>query len=192
MTKAQKMFIYLSILFVSVAVGIFLYFEVSKDVTIIYSIVMVIVLCLALIIINMTKKDKISNFQSKMRNIWKVYDAIMVNTKTLPDLADRNVVKVVSIENLIDAQMGIRKPIYYKDYITSCAYVLLGEKEACVLVMKENPDVICPYEIIIENSLKDTSEKDIDHKLLDNIDKTTVIKVDDDKEFKISPIRDDK
>lgn len=192
MTRAQKMFIYLSILFVSVAVGIFLYFEVSKDVTIIYSIVMVIVLCLALIIINMTKKDKISNFQSKMRNIWKVYDAIMVNTKTLPDLADRNVVKVVSIENLIDAQMGIRKPIYYKDYITSCAYVLLGEKEACVLVMKENPDVICPYEIIIENSLKDTSEKDIDHKLLDNIDKTTVIKVDDDKEFKISPIRDDK
>lgn len=192
MTRAQKMFIYLSILFVSVAVGIFLYFEVSKDVTIIYSIVMVIVLFLALVIINMTKKDKISNFQSKMRNIWKVYDAIMVNTKTLPDLADRNVVKVVSIENLIDAQMGIRKPIYYKDYITSCAYVLLGEKEACVLVMKENPDVICPYEIIIENSLKGSSEKDIDHKLLDNIDKTTVIKVDDDKEFKISPIRDDK
>lgn len=192
MTKVQKMFIYISILFVAVAIGIFLYFEVDERVTLIYAIVMSIVLCLAFIFINMTKKGKISNFQSKMRNIWKVYDAIMVNTKTLPDLSDRNVVKVVSIENLIDAQMGIRKPIFYKDYVTSCAYVLLGDKEACVLVMKENPDVICPYEIIIENSLKNIAEKDIDHKLLDNIDKTTVIKIDDNKELKVSPIRDEK
>lgn len=192
MTKAQKMFVYLSVLLVSIAIGIFLFFEVDERITIFYAVIMGIVLCLALILINMKKKEKISNFQSKMRNIWKIYDAIMVNTKTLPDLSDRNVVKVVSIENLIDAQIGIRKPIYYKDYITSCAYVLLGEKEACVLVMKENPDVICPYEIIVENGLKGNNEKDIDHKLLDNIDKTTVIKIDDNKELKVSPIRDEK
>ena len=192
MTKAQKMFVYLSVLLVSIAIGIFLFFEVDERITIFYAVIMGIVLCLALILINMKKKEKISNFQSKMRNIWKIYDAIMVNTKTLPDLSDRNVVKVVSIENLIDAQIGIRKPIYYKDYITSCAYVLLGEKEACVLIMKENPDVICPYEIIVENGLKGNNEKDIDHKLLDNIDKTTVIKIDDNKELKVSPIRDEK
>lgn len=192
MTKAQKMFIYLSVLFVAAAIGIFLYFEVDKIVTIIYSVITIVVLCLALVIMNMDKKEKISNFQKKMRNIWKVYDAIMVNTKTLPDLNDRNVVKVVSIENLIDAQMGIRKPIYFKDYVTSCAFVLLGDKEACVLILKEDPEVICPYEIIVENGLKDSSEKDLDHKLLDNIDKTTVIKIDDDKELKVSPIRDDK
>lgn len=191
MTKAQKMFIYLSVVFVAAAIGIFLYFEVEKVVTIIYSVITIILLCLALVIMNMTKKEKISNFQKRIRNICKVYDAIIVNTKTLPSLDDRNVVKVVSIENLIDAQMGIRKPIYFKDYNTSCAFVLLGEKEACVLILKEDPEVICPYEIVVENGLKGTNEKDLDHKLLDNIDKTTVIKIDDDKELKVSPIRDD-
>ena len=176
---------------VSIAIGIFLYYEVSKRVTLFYAIIMALILCLVFVFINMKQKDRISNFQKKMRDIWKVYDAIMVNTKTLPDLADRNVVKVVSIENLIDAQMGIRKPIYFKDYVNSCAFVLLGEKEACVLILKEDPEVICPYEIIVENGLKSSNEKDIDHKLLDNIDKTTVIKLDD-KELKVSPIRDDK
>ena len=192
MTKVQKMFLYLSALFVAIAIGIYLYFEVSESVTLIYGAVAAAVLLLLVVITNMATKEKISDFQSKMRDIWRIYDAVMVNTNNLPDLSDRNIIKVVAIENLIDAQMGIRKPIYYKDYTDSCAYVLLGEKEACVLILKEDPSVVCPYEKVIEDSIKNKDEEDIDHKLLDNIDKTTVIKIDGNKELKVSPIREEK
>lgn len=135
-----------------------------------------------------SQRDENSIYKTVLNNVIKTYDAVLINSDNIPDIDDRNVIMVNSIEDLIDAQSEIRKPIYYKKEVDSCSFVLLDDKEACIFILKVNSEVVSPLEIILFE--KANKSKNSDARLLDEIDKTTIIKLENNKSFKVSPIRD--
>lgn len=146
---------------------------------------------LVLFIMNLiSNKDETSIYNSVLNNIIKTYDAVLINSENIPEIDDRNVIMVNSIEDLIDAQAEIRKPIYYKKEIDSCSFLLLDDKEACIYILKINDEVVSPLEVVLYEKMDKKNNKSDDAKLLDDIDKTTIIKLENNKSFKVSPIRD--
>ena len=89
-------------------------------------------------------------YQSNIKNILNTFDSILVKSNSVPELKDRNIIMVESMDDLVDAQLEIRKPICYLKQTESCSFVLLDEKEAYVYVEKLNENVKSPVEIEIK------------------------------------------
>jgi len=160
-----------------------------------YSIILmaaIIVLTIYLITYIYENKDEQSIYKSKLKKALRNYDAILVESQRFPDLKGKNIIRVTNMDDLIDAQIEIRKPIYYMvENETSCSFVLLDTNEACVYILKQNEEVISPLELIIEEHEKKKNSNDDDSSLLEDIEKTTIIKLKN-KTLKVSPYRKNK
>ena len=129
-------------------------------------------------------------YESTVKDILNTFDSILVKSNTVPNLDGRNIVTVMSIDDLVDAQLEIRKPICYIKQTESCSFVLLDEKEAYIYIHKLNDDVVSPVEIAIqEQKVKKKSKDEMDSEMLREIEKTTVVKLSNQKSYKVSPIR---
>ena len=138
----------------------------------------------------LTSSSPTKLYESKVRNILNTYDSILVQSNKIPSLEGRNIVNVEKMEDLVDAQLELRKPICYLKQTESCSFVLFDEKEAFIYVEKLNPEVISPVEIELkEVKLREKDRDDMDSEMLKGIDKTTVVKLSNRKSYKVSPIR---
>lgn len=126
-------------------------------------------------------------FYSTLKDILKTYDAVLVNSFEIPDFKDKSIIKVTNFDDLMDAQIEIRKPVYYKRDVDYCDFILLDSNEVCLYSLKLTEDV----ESAIDKRLKsmEKQEQNIDHSILDDIDKTTLIKLDNNKTYKVSPVK---
>ena len=170
-------------------VGVFLYkTSVARYSIIAFAAAVVLLIVGISSLLNNSSPSRI--YENKVRNILNTYDSILVKSTTTPNLDDRNIINVLSIEDLIDAQMEIRKPICYLKQTESCSFVLLDDKEAYVYIEKVNEDTVSPIEIAIKESrLKNKNKDEMDSEMLRDIEKTTVIKLSNQKSYKVSPIR---
>ena len=84
-----------------------------------------------------------------LRSILKTYDAVLIDIEKVPDIDVRNIIKVSSFEKLIDAQIELRKPIFYKMSMNSCSFILLDEEEVYIFVLRMNEDSFSPLDDII-------------------------------------------
>ena len=138
-------------------------------------------------------KTETENFESNLNNILRLYNSILVKTNKYPDLQNKNIIELDSIEDLINAQLEIRKPIYYVKQAITCSFILIDHDEALVYIMKRDKDDISALDVIIKdiNTIKkqQNRRKNASDDLLSDIDKTTVIKVGKDKKYKVSPVR---
>ncbi len=129
-------------------------------------------------------------YDSKIRDILTTYDSILVKSNSVPKLEGRNIILVESMDDLVDAQLEIRKPICYLKQIESCSFVLLDDKEAYVYVEKLHSEDLSPVEIEIENlKVKKKSAEEMDSEMLRDIEKTTIVKLSNKKSYKVSPVR---
>ena len=129
-------------------------------------------------------------YEGKVNSILNTYDSVLVKSNTPPVLDNRNIVTVMSMEDLIDAQMEIRKPICYLKQTESCSFVLLDDKEAYIYIEKLREDVTSPVEIAIQEcKIKNKNKEEMDSEMLRDIEKTTVVKLSNQKSYKVSPIR---
>ena len=129
-------------------------------------------------------------YERNIRDILNTFDSILVKSNTVPELTGRSIIEVLSIDDLVDAQLEIRKPICYLKQTESCSFVLLDDTEAYVFIDKKNEDVVSPVEIEIKNlKYQKQKEKDIDSEMLQNIEKTTIVKLSNKKSYRVSPIR---
>ena len=134
--------------------------------------------------------DPVKVYESIVKRILNTYDSILVQSNKVPSLEGRNVVNVEKMEDLVDAQLELRKPICYLKQTESCSFILLDEKEAYVYIEKLNDDVVSPVEIELkELKVKEKDKDDMDSEMLKAIDKTTVVKLSNRKSYKVSPIR---
>ena len=142
--------------------------------------------------ISYSKNEK-ENFESNVNNILRLYNSILVKTNSFPDIQDKVIIKLDNIEDLIDAQLEIRKPIYYIKQVQTCSFILIDNDEALVYIMKRNDDDISALDIIIKDiniiRKQEDRRKNISDDLLSDIDRTTVIKLSDTRQFKVSPVR---
>ena len=129
-------------------------------------------------------------YESAVRSVLNTYDSVLVQSNQVPKLEGRNIVYIGTMDDLIDAQLEIRKPICYVKQSESCSFVLLDEKEAYVHIMKLNADVLSPLEIEIkENDLKVKNKAEMDAEMLKEIERTTIVRLSNQKSYKVSPIR---
>lgn len=132
-------------------------------------------------------------YEHNIKTILNTFDSILVKSNSVPELKDRNIIMVESIDDLVDAQLEIRKPICYLKQTESCSFVLLDEKEAYVYVEKLNENVKSPVEIEIKALKSKTKSVDeMDSEMLRDIDKTTIIKLSNKKSYRVSPVRKEK
>ena len=134
--------------------------------------------------------DPTKVYESNVRNILNTFDSILVKSNTVPKLIGRNIIIVEEMDDMVDAQLEIRKPICYYKQTESFSFVLLDDKEAYVYVEKLSPDVVSPLEIEINDiKLKQKNSEDLDSEMLKDIEKTTIVKLSNKKSYKVSPIK---
>lgn len=96
-------------------------------------------------------KKLLKDYNKKIKKILKKYDAVLVKTKNIPRLYDKNIMVVSTIEDMINAQMEIRKPVYYYVNENSHSFFLLDGEEALVYIVKNDPTIMCVVEKLILN-----------------------------------------
>ena len=124
-----------------------------------------------------TKEEK---YEIKLKKILKTYDSVLVETRKVPVIDSEKVILVNSLDDLIDAQLELRKMIYYFKQSDNCSFVLFDQNQANIFILKSNEEVISPLEIEINNNKiknKNKNKNDIDEETLNEIDKTTIIKL---------------
>lgn len=152
------------------------------------STIAVILIAYTVIYYNETR-DNSAIYRNKLKRIINSFDSILVKSEKIPDMRKHSIIKVASIEDLVYAQMVIKKPIYFYEEEKSCSFILIDDKEICVYILKSNIEDITTTEILIEEIRNEPEIVDIDHSILDDIDNTTIIKLDNHKSYKVSPIR---
>ncbi len=150
-----------------------------------------IVLIVFLAIYLKEKPDEYTAFVKEKKRILKTYGSVIIEVETLPNIVGKNIIKVKSMDDLVDAQLELREPIYYKNDNDSCFFLLLHYNEACVYILRLNENVISPTEQSIRFMSKGNA-KETYESLLDNIEDTIVFKLDEMRSYKISPIRNNK
>lgn len=112
------------------------------------TILLVLILVLIVYVKHTMSPDKIYN--GDLNRILKSYDNILVEINKFPKLDDKNIIEVKSMEELIDAQVEIRKPIYFKLEDDACSFILLDGDEACVFIFKRDVSSVSSLEKILE------------------------------------------
>lgn len=136
--------------------------------------------------------DDYTAFIKEKKRILKTYDSVIVEVETLPNIAGKNVIKVKTIDDLVDAQLELREPIYYKNDNDSCFFLLLHYNEACIYILRVNDSVISPTELSIKFMKPDKNQKKSNYEnLLEDIENTVVYKLDELRSYKISPVRNE-
>ena len=152
MKKGIKSIILLLLLFITISSSIVLYMAELYEYLIIDISVLLIVLVLLLLHI-FKKTDDFSIYNSNLKKMLKRYDTILVETSTIPDLDGKNVMIITNIEDLIDASVEIRKPIYYKKEKTYCNFILLDNQDVSIYLLK-----LYDRETPIEKFIKDKKQ----------------------------------
>ncbi len=127
-------------------------------------------------------------YEVNLKRILKTYDSVLVETREVPVIESEKVILVNKMEDLIDAQMELRKMIYYFKQTDNCSFVLFDQNQAIIFILKKNENILSPIEIEINNN-RIKNRSDIDEEMLNEISKTTIIKLPNDKTFKISPVK---
>ena len=107
-----------------------------------------------------TKEEK---YETKLKKILKTYDSVLVETRKVPVIDSEKVILVNSLDDLIDAQLELRKMIYYFKQSDNCSFVLFDQNQANIFILKSNEEVISPLEIEINNNKITIIDEDVKH-----------------------------
>ena len=136
------------------------------------------------------KKSPEEEYNSFLKDVMRTYDAVLIDVVDIPNVEGRSIVKVSNFEDLIDAQIEIRKPIYYKRADRSTLFVLLDDKQVCIFILKVDDSEKSSFDRWLSNLEKEKSK--FDDSILKDIENTTIVRLDNNKSYRIIPIRDDK
>lgn len=185
--KISKIFsLFLSLLFLILVI----YFISIND--IVYAFISAILFILSIITYIRIRKmftNPTELFIYKVNKIIKTYDSVLIEIETLPKLTDKKIIKATTFKDMANAEYELRKPIYYIKGEHTCDFILLDKKNAYAYIVKESNEYNSVLEICLSNIEKGNKSIDKELDLIDNLDKTTVIKLDNMKELVVSPVR---
>lgn len=148
-----------------------------------------IILFICLIISIFTSKNEEEIYKSTINKILRTYESILVKSNTIPNLEEKNIILVESFEDLVNAQVEIRKPIYYKMELSCCSFCLLDSSEACIYTLKVNNTIISDLETYLKELEVKRQKKDSDYSLFDGVTNTVIVKLENSKAFRVSPLK---
>ena len=139
---------------------------------------------ISLLLYMKSSKSFATFYESSLNKKIKSYSAVMVKSEELPVIEDKNIIFLSDFDGLIDAQNAIKKPIFYLKEIETCVFILIDNKEAMVYIYRQDYN----YETKLKRTIS-KNKRDIDHSILEDLEKTAIIKLDNTKKYKVSPIR---
>jgi len=188
--KTKSLIIIIALIIYAIIIGICVINSLYSAALVLGALFIILAICLGIYI--REEPDEFSVFVKNRRRILKTYNSIIVEVEDIPNIAGKNIIKVKSIEDLVDAQLELREPIYYKNDNDSCFFMLLHYNEACIYILRMNEDVVSPTEQSIKYMKEEPSDKENKKEnILENVENTIVYKLDELRSFKISPIRND-
>ena len=147
-----------------------------------------LVLLIYLFYIVLSKNDEVSIYKKKLKKILKTYDSILIYMEEQYKFGDENVMFVKKFEDLLIAKDEVNNPILFVDEGESSVFLLEDENNLLVYVMKQNTEVVSKMELkLLEQIYLNNIEPS--NSLLDDLDKTTIIQLKNNKLFKVSPVR---
>lgn len=149
MKKKVKIILILFILLITLGLSLYLFINEFIGYAMIF-IVLSAILFLLLVTSGLKKEDNESVYRRELKQILKKYDAILVETSTIPDMDDKNIMLITNIEDMIDASVEIRKPIYYKKENGYCIFILLDNQDICIYVLKSCNDTETAIEMFVK------------------------------------------
>lgn len=134
-------------------------------------------------------KSTESIYNSEISDILKTYETILIELDSLPDLKDKNLVKTLSFKDIVNVEYEYRKPVYFVHNDNSYDFILINNNDVYTYTTKLDKEKNSLLEAYLD-SLTPTDTKTGDLDIIDTLDKTTVIRLNDNKEYVVSPVRD--
>lgn len=160
--------------------------------TIILSFIVVTVLGVIALVYFTKPKTEEAMYTAFLKKIKKAFLTILISSAEIPNLSDKTIVKVSSIDDLVDISENVRKPIYYVEDENACDFILFHNDQACVYTLKMYEESTSKLEEYLKDleEKKKKEEKKTDTTILEDLEKTTIIKITDGSLFKVSPLKD--
>lgn len=140
-----------------------------------------------------SKKDEKSLYERKLKNILKTYDSILVYSNDRDIIEKENIIFVKRFDDLLTAQEELNKPILYIKEDYSSVFLLQEENELLAYIYKMNDDIESKMEYKLRNIINGSkdADEDIDPNILEQLEKTAIIQLKNNKMYKVSPLKKD-
>ena len=149
-------------------------------VSLILLIISIIILIRNILIINKPN----GMFYEYIKNIIESNENVLVEINKFPDLKGKELYRTKTVQDLLNMETSVKKPIYYTYNNDSYDFILLDDKKVYINTIKKNSNIIS----CLDMYLSDMNKKDNNYNLIEDLDKTTIIKVDKDKEYVVYPL----
>lgn len=138
-----------------------------------------------------SNKDEKTVYNRKIKKILKTYDSILVYSNYEYDISKQNIIFLKSFDNLLTAREELDTTMIYIEEKESNIFMVKDNKELLVYIFKLNDSVESPFEYKLKDSIEKKQEKKNKSKknILDDLEKTTIIQLKNDKVYKVSPVR---
>lgn len=154
------------------------------------TITVILIACLLRLIFK--KEENISDYERQIKTILKNYDSMLVYCDENYEFNNEQIIFVKRLEDLIKSSEELNIPIAYIREEHSSVFLLKEEKEILVYVMKEENDSSDFEKILIDYQEEQKKNDNSQDRILDNIDNTMLIKLKNNKVYKVSPIKKSK
>lgn len=134
------------------------------------------------------KKTSERQYNKELNELLKRYDSILVYCDDEYEIDGEVVVFVKNFDDIVKYCDEINKTIVYVKEEDSSAFFLKNSNELLVYIMKKNPEAKSKLEQKIDFMLENSEAEEDDSDILDDIEKTTIIKLKNNKIFKVSPM----
>ncbi len=186
--KILALFIILALILISISIYLitteyFLYCSISF-------ILLVFDLILLIVYLNNTKSDH-AKYESDLKYILRTFDSVLAYLDSDIKLRGKEIIRLESFDDLVNCQEEIKKPILYSYNDTSAVFLLIDKKTIFFTTLKENEKCTHPFELELIKKMNSKNDEP-DETILENIDKTTIIQIKNNKKYKVSPVREKK
>lgn len=124
-------------------------------------------------------------FNEYVRTIIDNNESILVEIDKFPDLNNKKIYRTKTIDDLLNMETSVKKPIYYITNNDSYDFILLDNKKVYINTIRKNKNIISCLDLYLSDL--NNNKKD-QYDLIEDLDKTTIIKVDKDKEYIVYPL----
>lgn len=135
------------------------------------------------------RKDDKSVYKRKLKRILKEYDSQLVYVDDI-SMQDKNIIFIKNIIDLIDISVEFKKTVNYIEEERSSVFFIEYDKDIIMYVLKENKETISKIEEMAKKQISENkNNKKEEERILNLIDKTTIIQLKNNKLYKIKPIK---
>ena len=150
MNNKFKIIILVLLLMLLIGIDLVLFYFKLFDYLIVLSVITIALIIFIMLEIKKLNMDENKKYMYLLKKVLKVYNPILVETKNFPDINGKSILKVGNMDDLINAQYEIKKPIYYIKGDESTVFYMLDNDVILVYFIKKNESVLTSLEIKLD------------------------------------------